>query len=484
MPLHRDSHLPPGTRRILHVDVDAFLASVEAAVHPELRGKPLVIGGSPDSRNIVMSSSYEARTYGVRPGIHLSEAKRRCPHAIFRKGDAQAANRLREALTRILLSYSPRVAVTSIDDFLVDLTDARRLHGAAVATAERIRARARDELALPLSIGIGTNPLLARLAGELAKPGKVAELLPGLEDAWLRSLPVGSLPGVGHAISRHLGRFSIHTVGDLRAIDRELLFASFGRPGLVLYERSRGIDPTPVEPTHRLVEREPEDPEEPPPEPELVAAPPKSIRRDSTFEPEEARFELVEAMLAYLVERAAARLRGHGLVVRSAEVHLRYVDTRQAKEDPTGPTDIGARAPAATLRKRRRLAAPSDSTAELIDHARRLLAELPRRRALVKRVGVAFVDLAPAGGWQGRLFDEGASLAAPPLDPADTETPSRRYQSRASRQDRHRRLDGALDELRGRLGFGRIVRGSSLPLVETHPLNEDGFELRTPSLNQ
>ena len=96
------------------------------------------------------------------------------------------------------------------------------------------------------------------------------------------------------------------------------------------------------------------------------------------------------------------------------------------------------------------------------------------------------MDLAPAGGWQGRLFDEPADLAAPPLDPADTETPSRRYQARRaeSRADRHRRLDGALDELRERLGFGRVLRGSSLPLAETHELGEDGFELRTPSLNQ
>ncbi|MDF1800621.1 MAG: DNA polymerase IV [Planctomycetota bacterium] len=494
MPDHRDSRLPAGTRRILHVDVDAFLASVESAVHPELRGKPLVIGGSPDSRNIVMSSSYEARAFGIRPGIHLSEAKRRCPQAIFRKGDAQAANRLRAELTRLLLSYTPKVAVTSIDDFLVDLTDTRRLFGAAITVAEEVRRRAHAELHLPLSIGIGTNPLLARLAGKLAKPGKIAELLPGLEDAWLRNLPASSLPGVGHAISRHLGRFSIHTVGDLRAIDRELLFASFGRPGLVLYERSRGIDDAPVEPTHRLEWPGGEEPEpgslEGPdaPRPTLVAAPPKSIRRESTFEPEEARFDLVEAMLAYLVERAAERLRAHNLVVRSAEVSLRYVDTRSPKDGGDDALSPDARPPAKTLRKRRRLRAPTDATLELIDHARTLLDELPRRRALVKRVGIGFVDVAPAGGWQGHLFDD--LQPSLPLDPADTETPSRSYQARRgaagaeSRTDRHRRLDTTVDALRHKLGFGRIVRGSSMPLIETTELGEDGFELRTPSLNQ
>ena len=191
---HRDAALPAGTPRILHLDIDAFLASVEEVLHPELRGKPLVIGGSPTSRNLVMSCSYEVRRFGVRPGMLLAEARRRCPRAIFRDGDSQGANRLRGEVTRVLLGFSPRVEVASIDDFFVDLTGTARLFGAACDAAAAMRARIRDETGLPVSIGIGTSRMMARLAGKLAKPGGVAELLPGHERAFLTFLPVGLLP--------------------------------------------------------------------------------------------------------------------------------------------------------------------------------------------------------------------------------------------------------------------------------------------------
>ncbi len=451
----RDAHHPPRTRRVLHLDVDAFLASVEQAEHPWLRGRAVIVGGRPDSRNLVMSCSYEARARGVRPGMRASEAARRCPEAIFREGDSQAANRRRERIVRLLLDVSPRVEVSSLDDFFVDLTGSTRLLGDACQVAERIREVVRERVALPLSIGIGTSRTLARLAGKLAKPGGVAELLPGHERAFLARLPVRHLPGVGHAIGRQLERFAIRTVGDLALVSREVLFTSFGPAGLVLHERARGIDPEPVTPTHVLHE-----------DGKLVARPPRSIQRDSTFEPEEGRREQVEAMLAYLVERAAARLREHGLLTGSVEVRLIHVDTRPAHLRRSDPTHRW-------LRARRRPAEPSASTRELWRHARELLRSLPRRRALVKRVGVTFLALRPATGHQGQLFSDPQRDHAPGSPGAQ-----------GSHADREHRLDRAIDELRRRHGFGRVLRGSSLPLIERFPLGPDGFQLRTPSLNQ
>ena len=207
-PPGRDARLVTGTRRILHLDVDAFLASVEQAVHPELANRPVVVGGPPSSRNLVMSCCYRARRFGIRPGMFLSEAARRCPSAAFRDGDSQAANRLREEVTRILLGYTPRVEVSSIDDFFLDLTGSTRLLGSAFEAAERIREEVAERTRLPLSIGIGTNKLMARLAGKLAKPGGVAEILPGAEETFLAPLPVLQLPGVGHSIGAKLARFS------------------------------------------------------------------------------------------------------------------------------------------------------------------------------------------------------------------------------------------------------------------------------------
>lgn len=454
---HRDSSLPQGTRRILHLDVDAFLASVEVALHPELRGLPVVVGGSPKSRNLVMSCSYEARDFGIWPGMSLAAAQRKCPRAVFRDGDSQAANRLREQVTRILLGFTPKVEVTSIDDFFLDLTGTARLHGAACDAACKIQCEVRERVRLPLSIGIACNRLLARLAGKLAKPGGVAELLPGHEAAFLHNLPVGQMPGVGHAIGSKLERFAIRTVGDLLLVPREVLFASFGRDGLLLHGRARGLDETPVQASHYEDESG-----------QLIARPQKSIHRDSTFEPEEGRTEVIEAMLSYLVERACARLRAARSCVKSLEVRIRYVDTRAAGERRQGGPLEGL---AATRRCAFR--APTDSTDEIWRQALGILRGFPRRRALVKRIGISMHALSTTGGWQGRLFDE-----------ADAGIEGHPAQARGSHADRQRRIDQALDKLRDQMGFGRIMRGSSTPLANTHPLGREGYQLRTPSLNQ
>ena len=448
---HRDLALAPRTRRILHLDVDAFLASVEQAVHPELAGKPVVVGGSPRSRNLVMSCSYEARAFGIRAGMHLTEAQRRCPRAIFRDGDSQAANRLREETTRVLLGFTPAVEVASIDDFYLDLTGSARLLGAAFDAAASIRDAVRARTRLSLTIGVGTNRLVARLAGKLAKPGGVAEIFPGGERSFVGALPIDHLPGVGHSIGAELERFGLRRVRELTLVSREVLFATFGGAGLVLWERAQGRDDAPVEATHVLAE-----------DGTLTARPPKSLQRETTFEPEEGRPAVVEAMLSYLVERAAARLRAQELKARALEVRVRWVDTNPRR----GAWDADGLA----VHRRRALAHASDATAELTALALTLYRSFPRRRALLKRIGVSFHGLAATPGWQGRLFSDGEP--APTLPHA------------ASHADRHRRLDRALDELREKYGFGRILRGTSAPLAASHPLGPDGFKLRTPSLNQ
>lgn len=474
-------------RRILHLDVDAFLASVEQAVHPELRGRPVIVGGMPDSRNLVMSCSYDARACGVRPGMRSSEAARRCPQAVFRRGDSQAANRLRERVAKLLYGFTPRVEISSIDDFFVDLTGGERLHGSARQTAEHIRARVWEETHLPLSIGVSTNKTMARLAGKLAKPGGVAEILPGYERAFLHGLPVGQLPGVGHSTSRLLERFAIRTAGELALVSREVLFASFGSLGLVLHERARGIDDAPIEASFRLNGGSAGSGGT------LWLKAPRSIQRDSTFEPEEGRRAVVEAMLAYVVERAAHKLRAHKLKAGSVEVRLVYVDTRPPSLRRITASESGL------VSKRRAPSRATDSTDELIDHARRLLRELPQRRALVKRVGVCLRELRTTRAWQHSLFSDPLHSRSQEGEELRLETDASDEAGRfeASRADRQRRLDDALDTLRERHGFGRVLRGSSARLLEPRvrderggentpafPLERDGFRLRTPSLNQ
>ena len=486
----RDTHLPPRTRRILHVDVDAFLASVEQAVHPELRDLPVVIGGMPTDRNLVMSCSYPARAFGVKPGMLLPEAYRRCPHAIFRRGDSQAAKRLRESVAHILMRATPIVEIASIDDFFVDLTGTTRALGDAFDVAERARDQIRTELSLPVTIGIGTSRLLARIAGKLAKPAGIAEIFPGHERAFLARLPVEHLPGAGHVIGRMLERFGITRVGEIALVSREIMFASFGSMGLVLHERALGLDPTPIEATYTQDSNG-----------AWIERLPKTVRRDSTFEPEEGRREIVDAMFAYLVERATHLLRKHKAVARSIAVRVQYVDTRPK------PTDRPREANP-ELEKRVKLSEPTASTDVIARRVIEVWRALPRRRALVKRVGITLVDLTRSSGIQRSLFDDGPSLdecdahesrnaergAVGANDPsAHDETSesadrsssaSETSRTRESRADRQRRLDDALDTLRAKHGFGRIMRGSSFLLKENHELGEDGFRLRTPSLNQ
>lgn len=446
---------PERPRRILHLDVDAFLASVEQALHPELRGRPVVVGGSPRSRNLVMSASYEARAWGVRPGLPLREAQRRCPKAIFRDGDSQAANRLRGELARLALDYTPQVEITSIDDLLLDVTGAERPFGRAFDLALDLKRRAWRELHLPLTIGIGRSVLFARLAGKLGKPGGVAELWPGREQGFLDALPLEHLPGIGRSIGAQLERFGLRRVGELRRlVPRELLFQSFGRDGLTIHARAHGLDEREVEASVELDA-----------EGRLVHRPPASIRRDSTFEPEEGRPELIEAMLWWLVERAAHRLRSHGQVCRSVAVRVRYVASGLGADGP----DADGRS--ASLEQSRSLEAPSDGTLEIGNLALAIYRALPRRRALVKTLGLSLTRFSPRAGWQRQMFDEqqDGGLAAA---------------RGASRRDRQRELDRLLDALRERHGFGSVLLGASLPLKETHPLGPEGFKLRTPSLNQ
>ena len=378
----------------MHLDVDAFLASVEQAVHPELAGKPVVIGGMPNERNLVMSCSYPARAFGVKPGMLLAEAARLCPRAIFRRGDSQAAKRLREAIARILMRATPVVEVASIDDFFADLTGTTRALGDAFTIAVRLRGEIAHELSLPVTIGIGTNRTLARLAGKLAKPGGVAEILPGHEVAFLRELPIEHLPGAGHALGRMLERFGITRAGELALVPREVLFASFGALGLTIYDRARGIDPEPVEATFALES-----------DGTWTERMPHSIRRDSTFEPEEGRREIVEAMFAYLVERAAHKLRSHGAAARALAVRVQYVDTRPKPAN-------GQRESNTEAEKRAKFERASDSTDEILRRTLALWRALPRRRALVKRVGITLVDLVHAHGWQMSLFDEAEGSTA------------------------------------------------------------------------
>jgi len=368
---------PPDERVLLHVDVDAFLASVEQILRPALRGRPVVVGGEKGERNIVASCSYEAKRRGLRTGMTIAEAERRCPDAVFLKGDFAPCGRARDRMLRVLRRFSPAVAAPALDDAFVDLTGLRDVVGPPLDAASAIRRAVLDDTGLSVSIGIGTSLLVAKIASRLAKPAGVLRVEPGHERTFLAPLPVGDLPGVGRRTLALLERFQIRTVGDLAIVPLALLEETFGTTrGRALFESARGRG------TDRV----------------LVPAIPGSLSRETSLDPETVDPAILEGTLHYLVERAARRMRERGLVARTLRVKLVWTDYERV-------------ATSRTLRE------ATDLDGPLFEGARDLLRRLRTRRSLVRLVGVTLTNLAPHPLRQPSLL---------PGDPVDREERLRR----------------------------------------------------------
>ena len=228
-------------RWILHVDIDAFFASVEQLLHPELAGKPIVVGGDPDGRSVVSSASYEARAFGVRSAMPLAQAKRLCPQAIFVKGSSHEYSRMSGKMREVFLAFTPDVEMASLDEAYLDLTGCKRMYRDPFETAERIKAQVKREIGLNVSIGVSTSKLIAKVASDYAKPNGIAYVWPGYEAEFLRPLELKCLPGVGPKTLERLQRYNLHKIGDLQRLSASALSAALGPAGEALFERAGGI---------------------------------------------------------------------------------------------------------------------------------------------------------------------------------------------------------------------------------------------------
>ncbi len=410
----------PPRRTVVHADVDAFLASAEQVLDPALRGRPVVVGGLPRDRGIVISSSYEARALGVRNGMRLFEAHRVCPAAVFRRGDVHAALALAGRAWEICRRETPLVQVTSLDDAFLDLAGTEALRGAPRAAAERLRRAVREEVGFSLSLGIGESKVLARVAGDLAKPGGIREVPPGTGPEFLAPLPVAALPGVGRRTALLLETFHVETVGDLQRVERDLLEETFGaHRGGALHEAARGRDGD---------------------DPVVPDAPPRSVSRETSFAADTADGRFLEGVLHYLLDRAAAECRAKGLRARGLEVRLRYADFAGAHRSVT-------------------MTEPANDPRALWPVARGIFRAIRERRVMVRLVGVTLDGLGPAGGRQAGLFT-------------------------VEEEARSRRLVAAADRVRERHGFRSLLAGPEIALLGRLELREKGFVLRTPSLSR
>jgi DNA polymerase-4 len=413
--------MPGPVRTILHVDMDAFYASVEERDRPELKGKPLIVGGT-GGRGVVAAASYAVRRFGVHSAMPMAEALRRCPQAICIAPRMARYQEVSAQVFDVFHEYTPLVEGLSLDEAFLDVTASRELMGDGVAIAEEIRRRILAATGLTASIGISPNKLLAKIASDLNKPNGIYRLGADNLRAVLDPLPVQKLFGVGRKTLPGVQAAGIHTCGDLRRATDATLWRAFGKHGKAMRDRAAGIDERPVEPQRDE----------------------KSISAEQTFTVDLRDAAALERHLMQLADRTAARLRAHELAAGLVTVKIRRSDFT-------------------TYTRQRRVLPPTQATATIAAMARILLKEwlTSQADAAVRLLGVGVGHLAVVR--QGDLF-AGPEFAPPKLQ---TATPSGRQASQAVQASQaagpEARLDAAVDGIRARFGGALLTRASLLP---------------------
>ena len=288
---------------ILHVDMDAFFVSVELLDRPELRGKPVVVGGQPDQRGVVSAASYEARKYGIQSAMPLRTAGKLCPHAIFLESRHHLYSEWSDRVAAILGKYSPVVEIASVDEAYLDLAGTERLHGPPFAAAHALLREITATTGLPCSAGLARTRLVAKVASDQAKPRGLLWVPYGSEEAFLAPLGVRRIPGIGKVTEAALHALGIETVGQLAAATQEKLEQNFGRWGTALHRKARGGD------TYEF----------------FVDAEPKSISHNHTFSFDTDDRAALDTTLSLLCQKAMKRLRDAALSASTVTLTIRYV---------------------------------------------------------------------------------------------------------------------------------------------------------------
>lgn len=306
-------------RRILHIDMDAFFASVEQKRHPELRGLPLVIGGDgdPTKRGVVSTASYEARKFGIHSAMPLRTAYKLCPQAVFLPVDYEEYLRVSEGVKNILREFSPLLEGLGVDEAFLDIS---QIDKPSEEIAMDIKKRIKEETGLTCSIGIAPNKLLAKIASDMQKPDGLTIIKEGDIESRIWQLPVRKLWGVGPKTEAHLKAIGIKTIGELASLSLDSLIEEFGKSyGRYLYEASRGIDESPL----------------------ITHWEPKSMSREITFQSDISNWQVIAKTLVELVREVAGNMKQTGHKGKTITVKVRLNDFKthtRAKTLPE-PTD-------------------------------------------------------------------------------------------------------------------------------------------------
>jgi DNA polymerase-4 len=394
---------------ILHVDLDAFFAAVEQRDHPELRGKPVIVGGGGQrDRGVVSTASYEARVFGVRSAMPLRTAAALCPQGIFVPVDGKTYAKESRAVMEILRRFTPKVEAISIDEAVLDVAGTEQLFGPPTEVARKIKDAIHQERGLTASVGVAATRLVAKIASDLRKPDGLVVVPAGEEAEFLAPLAIERLWGVGAKTRAALRDYGVATIGDLAAVPLDLLARRFGKFGAVLHERARGIDPAPVG----------------------IEADAKTMSHEHTFDTDTGDREEIERTLLSLSEGVAGRLREANVRASGVQLKLRDEDfvTMTRQKTLADPTDLGEELYQAAL-----------------DLARPELRTLAGRGAKVRLLGVGAFNLWTSD--QIGLF-EGAN-------------------------ERRRKAAAAIDSVRKKYGRKSISRARLLAGATPEPFERD-----------
>jgi DNA polymerase-4 len=383
-------------RVILHADMDAFYASVEQRDHPELRGRPVIVGGT-SARGVVCAASYEARRFGVHSAMPTVRARTLCPEGIFVRGDMAKYRRVSADIRAVFESVSPEVEPLSLDEAFIDVTASQRLFGAPLAIGRLLKDRVRAATGLAVSVGIGPGKMIAKLASDACKPDGLLEVLPDGVRAFLDPLPVGRLWGVGPVTRAVLERAGIRTMADLAAFDPARLRRIAGPATEHLRTLARGEDPRVVEPDREA----------------------RSYGEEATFAEDVRDDGFARAALIVHAEAVARRLRHDGVCGRVVVVKMKLAER-------LGPGKFRL------ITRRTTLAAPTNDGKAIADAALALW-EANRPRTPVRLLGVAAAGIVSAAPPQLGLF--------------------------AGEPDRRAALNVALDRVIARFGDSAVARG-------------------------
>ncbi len=356
----------------MHLDMDAFFASVEQVDNPELKGKPVIIGKS--MRGVVSAASYEARKYGVHSAMPVAEARRRCPHGIFISGSKDRYKVVSDVVMGILHNFSPLVEQVSVDEAYLDATGLERIFGQPMEMALAMKQAIFNATGLTSSVGIAPNKYLAKVCSDINKPDGIYFLLPEKVDDFLAALPVGKVGGIGRSMVQILADMNVRTMGEVARYPLEFWIDRFGdKGGRFLFSRSLGEDSRPVTPSRE----------------------PKSSGSENTFSNDIKEKEELEQWLWVQSERVGRDLRANGYFGKTVTLKVKYSDFTSLTRSVT-------------------LDAPVDSTQAIFDAAAGLLASLRLARA-VRLIGVS-VSHFSRGGRQLSLWGEEKKAETSQLD--------------------------------------------------------------------